>query len=68
MECLNVYPELHSALNFNLYVPYAHQISSSLLVLISADVYKGSFYANPIVDVPTTDEALIERSDRKSYL
>uniref|UniRef100_A0A7I4ECC9 Non-haem dioxygenase N-terminal domain-containing protein n=1 Tax=Physcomitrium patens TaxID=3218 RepID=A0A7I4ECC9_PHYPA len=25
------------------------------------DVYKGSFYANPIVDVPTTDEALIER-------
>lgn len=25
------------------------------------DVYKGSFYANPVVDVPTKDEVLVER-------
>ncbi|KAG0604560.1 hypothetical protein M758_10G180000 [Ceratodon purpureus] len=25
------------------------------------DIYKGSFYANPVVDVPTTEEILIER-------
>lgn len=26
-----------------------------------ADMLKGSFYANPILDRPTTDEALIQR-------
>lgn len=26
-----------------------------------ADTLKGSFYANPILDVPTTDEYLIQR-------
>ena len=25
------------------------------------DTWKGSFYANPVVDVPTTDEAVMQR-------
>jgi len=37
---------------------------SSFHVLISADIYKGSFYANPVVDVPTIDKALVERSEQ----
>jgi hypothetical protein len=28
---------------------------------LGADVFKGSFYANPVLDVPTTEKRLIER-------
>ncbi|XP_070662533.1 uncharacterized protein [Malus domestica] len=31
------------------------------------DTLKGSFYANPILDSPTTDESLIQRKDKECF-
>ena len=50
-RCLPVDLDLHFSL-------LSSPFSNSFLY---ADIYKGSFYANPVVDVPTTDEALMER-------
>lgn len=34
---------------------------SNLVPLHRTDTWKGSFYANPVIDVPTTDEAMMQR-------
>lgn len=34
---------------------------SNLVPPHPTDTWKGSFYANPVVDVPTTDEAVMQR-------
>jgi hypothetical protein len=35
--------------------------SKTFCGILGADVFKGSFYANPVLDVPTTEKRLIER-------
>lgn len=32
-----------------------------LILYVYADTFKGSFYANPILDIPTTNISLIQR-------